>query len=143
VSSGVRVRLPPGARSEAGNHGRSGLRVPGGSLVPARRSSWKVNRPGRRAPLLVDAALGADTPPSPACSHRAGEPTWRVSPPGRAGAGRCGQALDTGMVWINSPQGSAADLPFGGTKRSGVGRELGPLGIDEFVNNKLVYTPAG
>ena len=49
--------------------------------------------------------------------------------------------LDTGMVWINSPQGSAADLPFGGTKRSGVGRELGPYGIDEFVNKKLVYTP--
>jgi succinate-semialdehyde dehydrogenase / glutarate-semialdehyde dehydrogenase len=49
--------------------------------------------------------------------------------------------LDTGMVWINSPQGSMADLPFGGTKRSGVGRELGPNGIDEFVNKKLIYTP--
>ena len=51
--------------------------------------------------------------------------------------------LDTGMVWINSMQGSAADLPFGGTKRSGVGRELGSLGIDEFVNQKLVYNPRG
>jgi succinate-semialdehyde dehydrogenase / glutarate-semialdehyde dehydrogenase len=50
--------------------------------------------------------------------------------------------LDTGMVWINSPQGSMADLPFGGTKRSGVGRELGPAGIEEFVNKKLIYTPA-
>ena len=50
--------------------------------------------------------------------------------------------LDTGMVWINTAQGSVADLPFGGTKRSGVGRELGPYGIDEFVNKKLVYTPA-
>ncbi|WP_344418114.1 NAD-dependent succinate-semialdehyde dehydrogenase [Pseudonocardia ailaonensis] len=50
--------------------------------------------------------------------------------------------LDTGMVWINSAQGSAADLPFGGTKRSGIGRELGSLGIEEFVNKKLIYTPA-
>ncbi|MGH7919935.1 MAG: NAD-dependent succinate-semialdehyde dehydrogenase [Candidatus Dormibacteraceae bacterium] len=50
--------------------------------------------------------------------------------------------LDTGMVWINDSEGGGADLPFGGTKRSGVGRELGPLGIDEFVNKKLIHTPA-
>ena len=60
--------------------------------------------------------------------------------PGRAG--EVAGLLETGMVWINSPQGSMADLPFGGTKRSGVGRELGPYGIDEFVNKKLIYTPA-
>jgi succinate-semialdehyde dehydrogenase / glutarate-semialdehyde dehydrogenase len=51
--------------------------------------------------------------------------------------------LDVGMVWINQPEGGGPELPFGGTKRSGVGRELGPLGIDEFVNKKLIHTPPG
>jgi succinate-semialdehyde dehydrogenase/glutarate-semialdehyde dehydrogenase len=49
--------------------------------------------------------------------------------------------LDVGMVWINTAEGGGPELPFGGTKRSGVGRELGPLGIDEFVNKKLIHTP--
>jgi succinate-semialdehyde dehydrogenase / glutarate-semialdehyde dehydrogenase len=49
--------------------------------------------------------------------------------------------LDTGMVWVNQIEGGGPELPFGGTKRSGVGRELGPLGIDEFVNKKLIHTP--
>jgi succinate-semialdehyde dehydrogenase / glutarate-semialdehyde dehydrogenase len=51
--------------------------------------------------------------------------------------------LDTGMVWINEAEGGGPDLPFGGTKRSGVGRELGPYGMDEFVNRKLIHVPAG
>ena len=49
--------------------------------------------------------------------------------------------LDVGMAWVNSAEGGGPDLPFGGTKRSGNGRELGPLGIDEFVNKKLMHTP--
>jgi acyl-CoA reductase-like NAD-dependent aldehyde dehydrogenase len=48
--------------------------------------------------------------------------------------------LDVGMVWINQREGGGPELPFGGTKRSGIGRELGPLGIDEFVNKKLIHT---
>ncbi|MER5886120.1 NAD-dependent succinate-semialdehyde dehydrogenase [Streptomyces sp. NPDC001941] len=46
--------------------------------------------------------------------------------------------LDVGMVYVNESPSSAADLPFGGVKRSGFGRELGRLGLFEFANRKLV-----
>lgn len=46
--------------------------------------------------------------------------------------------LETGMVFINEVGGESAELPFGGVKNSGSGRELGPLGIREFVNQKLI-----
>jgi succinate-semialdehyde dehydrogenase / glutarate-semialdehyde dehydrogenase len=49
------------------------------------------------------------------------------------------ERLEVGMANVNTPAGEGADLPFGGTKRSGFGRELGPLGIDEFVNKRLFY----
>jgi succinate-semialdehyde dehydrogenase/glutarate-semialdehyde dehydrogenase len=49
------------------------------------------------------------------------------------------EQLEVGMANVNTPAGEGADLPFGGTKRSGFGRELGPLGIDEFVNKRLFY----
>ena len=51
---------------------------------------------------------------------------------------RVADALDTGMVYINGVGLDAPELPFGGTKRSGFGRELGPLGIEEFLNKKLI-----
>lgn len=49
--------------------------------------------------------------------------------------------LDTGMVWINEREGGGPSLPFGGTKRSGFGRELGPDGFSEFLNRKLIHLP--
>ena len=51
---------------------------------------------------------------------------------------RVANRIDTGMVFINHPTWTTADLPFGGIKNSGYGRELSSLGIQEFVNKKLV-----
>ncbi len=46
--------------------------------------------------------------------------------------------IETGMVYINHVTGIAPELPFGGTKNSGYGREQSPAGIFEFVNAKLI-----
>ncbi len=53
-------------------------------------------------------------------------------------ADRVADSLDTGMVFVNGVLLDGAELPFGGVKRSGFGRELGPYGMDEFVNKKLI-----
>jgi succinate-semialdehyde dehydrogenase/glutarate-semialdehyde dehydrogenase len=53
-------------------------------------------------------------------------------------AERVADLIDAGMVFVNIVGADGAELPFGGTKRSGFGRELGRYGADEFVNKKLI-----
>ena len=55
-------------------------------------------------------------------------------------ARRVAERVESGMVWINHPTSSQPDLPFGGVKRSGFGRELSHLGMFEFTNRKLIRT---
>ena len=49
-------------------------------------------------------------------------------------AERVADRIDAGMVYVNIVGASSAELPFGGIKRSGFGRELGRYGADEFVD---------
>ena len=51
---------------------------------------------------------------------------------------RVANAIEAGMVFINGVLLDGAELPFGGVKRSGFGREMGRFGMDEFVNKKLI-----
>jgi succinate-semialdehyde dehydrogenase/glutarate-semialdehyde dehydrogenase len=53
---------------------------------------------------------------------------------------RVASRVDTGMMFINNIDWTDAALPFGGIKDSGYGRELGSMGIQQFVNKKLVRT---
>ena len=46
--------------------------------------------------------------------------------------------IETGSVWINTRSSTSPELPFGGVKRSGYGRELSEFGIKELVNQKMV-----
>ncbi len=57
-----------------------------------------------------------------------------------AQADRVADRIEAGMVFVNGVGAEGAELPFGGIKRSGFGRELGRAGIEEFVNKKLIRT---
>jgi succinate-semialdehyde dehydrogenase/glutarate-semialdehyde dehydrogenase len=55
-------------------------------------------------------------------------------------AARVADGLEAGMVFVNGVMLDSPELPFGGIKSSGFGRELGRYGLEEFVNRKLIRT---
>lgn len=76
-------------------------------------------------------ALANDTPFGLGASVFGGDPER---------AGRIAAQIECGMATVNRPTASdRVDLPFGGVKGSGFGRELGRLGIEEFANKRLTY----
>jgi betaine-aldehyde dehydrogenase len=56
---------------------------------------------------------------------------------------RTAKALRVGIVWVNDSQPAPSEAPWGGYKQSGIGRELGPHGIEDYLEVKHIYVNLG
>jgi len=135
--------------AEARAHGATvltgGARVPGRAgafMQPTILADVKPDNPAFHQELFGPVALLFRVPDEAAAVALAND-----SPFGLGGSvftqdvergQRVARQIDTGMVFINSAAVSMPDLPFGGVKNSGYGRELAAAGIQEFVNRKLI-----
>ena len=59
-----------------------------------------------------------------------------------AAAERVAREIEAGHIWVNTPQVPYVQSAWGGFKSSGIGRELGPWGMDAFLGVKHITTPA-
>ena len=151
LSSDAALRLILRQINEATNHGatillggrRSG--AVGAFLEPTVLTNIKPDNPAYRQEFFGPVALIF-----PAKNEDQAIAIANDSPFGLGGsvystnverAKRVASRIETGMVFINYPDVSWPDLPFGGIKRSGYGKELSNLGLEEFVNKKLIVVP--
>ena len=129
----------------------------------AKRGRRRLARSTAPGYFYEPTVLGRRRPPTPGCSRRRSSGRWRRSPRSRSEeeaiaaandteyglvayvftrdlkrALRVCEGLETGMIGLNQGMVSNAGAPFGGVKQSGIGREGGNEGIDEYLETKYV-----
>lgn len=116
---------------------RSGAFFPAGVLTGVTRSN-PVFREELFGPVAMVIRVGSEEEAVALANDTPFGLGSYVFTPDSGQAARVADQLDVGMVFVNGVDADGAELPFGGTKRSGFGRELGRYGIEEFVNKKLI-----
>ena len=89
-------------------------------------------------PVAAVYKVGSEAEASPSPTTPRSVSARMSSPPTTEQALRVADGIEAGMVFVNLVGADGAELPFGGIKRSGSGRELGRFGADEFVNKKMI-----
>ena len=132
------------ARSQGATvHGGAPVDGPGWFLTPAVLSGVTPDMPVAQEELFGPVAIVERVPDLPAAIAVANSTTFGLASSvwtsDQEEQRRCIEELEAGAVFVNAMVASAPELPFGGIKRSGFGRELSELGLKEFTNAKTVW----
>jgi succinate-semialdehyde dehydrogenase/glutarate-semialdehyde dehydrogenase len=123
-----------------------GAKIPGGDgwwFAPTVLSGVTTDMPIAQVEMFGPVAMVIRVPDVDAAIAAANDTTFglgsSVWASDEAEIARCVEGIEAGAVFVNAMVASLPELPFGGIKRSGYGRELSELGLKEFTNAKTVY----
>ena len=124
-------------------HGGTALDGPGWYLTPAVLSGVTADMPVAQEEIFGPVAIVERVPDLTAAIEVANSTTFglgsSVWTKDEEEQRRCIEEIEAGAVFVNAMVVSTPELPFGGIKRSGFGRELSELGLKEFTNAKTVW----
>jgi succinate-semialdehyde dehydrogenase/glutarate-semialdehyde dehydrogenase len=124
-------------------HGGTALEGPGWYLKPAVLSGVTADMPVAQEEIFGPVAIVERVPDLTAAIAVANSTTFGLGSSvwtnDEAEQRRCIEEIEAGAVFVNAMVVSMPELPFGGIKRSGFGRELSELGLKEFTNAKTVW----